>query len=59
MVVVEKGAEVGNHILSGAVIEPRALQELFPDWKTRGVPPLSLSLPFSILLLSSSPFLSF
>ena len=36
--VVEKGAEVGAHILSGAVIEPRALDELFPDWRERGAP---------------------
>jgi electron-transferring-flavoprotein dehydrogenase len=36
--VVEKGAEVGAHILSGAVIEPRALDELLPDWKERGAP---------------------
>jgi electron-transferring-flavoprotein dehydrogenase len=36
--VVEKGGEVGAHILSGAVIEPRALAELLPDWKERGAP---------------------
>jgi len=36
--VVEKGSEVGAHILSGAVFEPRALTELFPDWKQRGAP---------------------
>src|SRR5438105_4456047 len=36
--VVEKGSEVGAHILSGAVFEPRALNELFPDWKERGAP---------------------
>ena len=36
--VVEKGGEVGAHILSGAVIEPRALDELIPDWKERGAP---------------------
>ncbi len=36
--VVEKGGEVGAHILSGAVIEPRALAELFPDWQERGAP---------------------
>ena len=36
--VVEKGSEVGAHILSGAVIEPRALEELFPDWRERGAP---------------------
>ncbi len=36
--VVEKGSEVGAHILSGAVFEPRALNELFPDWKDKGAP---------------------
>lgn len=36
--VVEKGVEVGAHILSGAVFEPHALQELFPDWKENGAP---------------------
>ena len=36
--VLEKGSEVGAHILSGAVLEPRALNELFPDWKDRGAP---------------------
>ncbi|HSG66975.1 MAG TPA: electron transfer flavoprotein-ubiquinone oxidoreductase [Gammaproteobacteria bacterium] len=36
--VLEKGAEVGAHILSGAVLEPRALDELFPDWRERGAP---------------------
>ncbi|NNM51342.1 MAG: electron transfer flavoprotein-ubiquinone oxidoreductase [Pseudomonadales bacterium] len=36
--VVEKGSEFGAHILSGAILEPRALQELFPDWKERGAP---------------------
>lgn len=36
--VVEKGSEVGAHILSGAVIEPSALNELFPDWKNQGAP---------------------
>ncbi|KIJ26501.1 hypothetical protein M422DRAFT_109744, partial [Sphaerobolus stellatus SS14] len=39
VVVLEKGPEVGSHILSGAVIEPRALNELIPDWKSReGLP---------------------
>ncbi|MEQ9331938.1 electron transfer flavoprotein-ubiquinone oxidoreductase [Thalassobaculum sp.] len=38
VVVLEKGAEVGAHILSGAVIEPRALNELIPDWQERGAP---------------------
>jgi electron-transferring-flavoprotein dehydrogenase len=36
--VLEKGSEVGAHILSGAVLEPRALDELIPDWKDRGAP---------------------
>src|SRR5216683_7849205 len=36
--VIEKGSEIGAHILSGAVMDPRALEELFPDWKTRGAP---------------------
>ncbi len=36
--LVEKGSEIGAHILSGAVIEPRALNELFPDWKEQGAP---------------------
>ena len=36
--VVEKGSEVGAHILSGAVMEPRALNELLPDWQERGAP---------------------
>jgi electron-transferring-flavoprotein dehydrogenase len=36
--VVEKGAEIGAHILSGNCFEPRALNELFPDWKERGAP---------------------
>ena len=36
--VVEKGSEVGAHILSGAVIETKALDELIPDWKTRNCP---------------------
>ena len=36
--VLEKGAEVGGHILSGAVMDPTALSELFPDWQTMGAP---------------------
>lgn len=38
VVVVEKGSEVGAHILSGAVFEPTALNELFPDWREQGAP---------------------
>lgn len=36
--LVEKGSEVGAHILSGAVLEPSALSELFPDWRSKGAP---------------------
>ncbi|MFL6855569.1 MAG: NAD(P)/FAD-dependent oxidoreductase, partial [Sphingomicrobium sp.] len=36
--VLEKGSEVGAHILSGAVIDPRAIEELFPDWRDRDSP---------------------
>ena len=36
--IVEKGSEVGAHILSGAVMDPIAISELFPDWKTLGAP---------------------
>ncbi len=36
--VVEKGSEIGAHVLSGAVFEPRPLDELFPDWQERGAP---------------------
>jgi len=36
--IVEKGSEVGAHILSGAVMDPRAIDELFPDWKEKGAP---------------------
>lgn len=56
--VVEKGSEVGAHILSGAVLEPRALNELFPDWKERGAP---LNTPVSdekFLFLSEKSSLS-
>ena len=38
VVVLEKGSEPGAHILSGAVMDPRAIGELFPDWKERGAP---------------------
>src|SRR4051812_17323549 len=36
--VLEKGSEVGAHILSGAVMDPRALSELVPQWKAKGAP---------------------
>lgn len=36
--VIDKGSEVGAHILAGACFEPRALNELIPDWKEKGAP---------------------
>jgi electron-transferring-flavoprotein dehydrogenase len=36
--LIEKGAEIGAHILSGAIMDPRAISELIPDWKARGAP---------------------
>ena len=42
--LIEKGSEIGAHILSGAVMDPRALAELFPDWKAKGAP---LNVPVS------------
>jgi len=36
--ILEKGSEIGAHILSGAVMDPRALTELLPDWKEKGAP---------------------
>lgn len=38
VVVLEKGSEIGAHILSGAILEPTAMNELFPDWKEKGAP---------------------
>jgi electron-transferring-flavoprotein dehydrogenase len=52
--VIEKGSEVGAHILSGAVVEPRALDELFPDWKARGAPLLTPAREDRFLFLTAS-----
>ena len=38
VVVLEKGSEPGAHILSGAVLDPQSLTELFPDWQAMGAP---------------------
>ena len=38
VVVLEKGSEPGAHILSGAIMDPKALTELIPDWKAKGAP---------------------
>src|ERR1700724_3490582 len=52
--VIEKGSEVGAHILSGAVFEPRALNELIPDWRERGAPLLTPAVEDRFLLLTAS-----
>tara|TARA_Y100000589_G_scaffold74524_1_gene67924 strand:- start:5220 stop:6884 length:1665 start_codon:yes stop_codon:yes gene_type:complete len=52
--VVEKGADIGAHILSGAVFEPRAMNELFPDWKERGAPLNTAVTEDEILLLNDA-----
>ena len=52
--VLEKGSEVGAHILSGAVMEPRALNELIPDWKEKGAPLNTPATDDSFLLLTET-----
>jgi electron-transferring-flavoprotein dehydrogenase len=52
--VIEKGSEVGAHILSGAVFEPRALNELLPDWRERGAPLNTPAADDRFLLLTKS-----
>ena len=51
--VVEKGSEVGAHILSGAVFEPTALNELLPDWKSLSAPLTTSVSDDHILLLTN------
>ncbi|MDX1320726.1 MAG: NAD(P)/FAD-dependent oxidoreductase, partial [Oceanospirillum sp.] len=52
--VVEKGSEVGAHILSGAVIEPTALNELIPDWKEKEAPLLTAVTKDQVVMLKDS-----
>jgi electron-transferring-flavoprotein dehydrogenase len=52
--VVEKGSEVGAHILSGAVFEPRALNELMPDWREQGAPLVTPAAEDRFLLLTKT-----
>lgn len=54
VVVLEKGSEPGAHILSGAIMDPRALTELFPDWKERGAPLLQAVTDDAFLLMSEA-----
>jgi electron-transferring-flavoprotein dehydrogenase len=52
--VIEKGSEIGAHILSGAVLEPRALNELIPDWKEKGAPLNALAQEDRFLFLTKT-----
>src|ERR1700723_3514210 len=52
--VIEKGSEVGAHILSGAVIEPRALNELLPDWRDNDPPLTTLATEDRLLFLTET-----
>jgi len=52
--VIEKGSEVGAHILSGAIVEPRALNELIPDWKDKGAPLLTAAKDDRFLFMTAS-----
>ena len=52
--VIEKGSEIGAHILSGAVFEPRALNELIPDWKEKGAPLKTAVTEDKVLFLTES-----
>ncbi|MXR35400.1 electron transfer flavoprotein-ubiquinone oxidoreductase [Craterilacuibacter sinensis] len=52
--LLEKGSEIGAHILSGAVIEPRTLEELIPDWKEKGAPLNTAAKKDQFLLLTET-----
>ncbi|WP_243632191.1 electron transfer flavoprotein-ubiquinone oxidoreductase [Parazoarcus communis] len=52
--LIEKAAEIGAHTLSGAVMDPRALTELIPDWKARGAPLITEVSEDRVLLLSET-----
>jgi len=52
--ILEKGSEVGAHILSGAVIDPRALNELIPDWRQKGAPITTTVTEDNFLILTES-----
>src|SRR5690349_2262875 len=58
VVVLEKGSEAGAHILSGAVMDPRAIHELFPDWQQRGAPLKQPVTRDQLLVLSRTSFVS-
>src|SRR6266700_6489289 len=51
--VIEKGSEIGAHILSGAVIDPKAINELIPDWQALGAPLATLVTEDRFMVLSA------
>ncbi len=57
--LVEKGSEIGAHILSGAIVEPRALSELIPDWQEKGAPLNTSVTDDKFLLLSEQKAIPF
>src|SRR3982750_1373570 len=52
--VLEKGKEIGAHSISGAVMDPRGLDELMPDWKQRGAPIEQIVTDDRVLFLTRS-----
>ena len=52
--ILEKGSEVGAHILSGAVIDPKALNELIPDWQQQGAPISTMVTEDNFLILTET-----
>ena len=52
--IIEKGSEIGAHILSGAVVDPRAFDELIPDWKAQGAPIKTPVIEDRFLMLSET-----
>lgn len=58
VVLLEKGAEIGAHTLSGAVMDPRALTELLPDWQQQGAPVHQPVVRDEVLFLSASKSLA-
>ena len=54
VVIIEKGSEPGAHILSGAVMDPRAMNELFPAWKSMGAPLQQAVTADELLVLSAT-----
>ncbi|MDR1064183.1 MAG: electron transfer flavoprotein-ubiquinone oxidoreductase [Azoarcus sp.] len=57
--LIEKGAEIGAHTLSGAVLDPKSLAELFPDWKERGAPLITPATEDRVMYLTETKAYAF